>query len=409
MTKAANNRSSIYKGKDGSWHGWVSFGEGSDGRCRRKHVRGQTKREVAEKVQRLERQRAGGYLGDRPLTVNEWLEVWIGIRVIAGARTKTVEGYRTDQRHIDRAIGEILLNRLNAEHIDRLWISIMTARAGAATCAHARRTLSAALNAAVDRGHMAKNPVSLSQSPRYEAPEIEPFSKVEARRVLDVAAGRRNSARWSVALALGLRQGEALGLRWSDVNIDEARLLIRVQLFLPPWQHGCLNPEGQPTCHKDPGRCPARFGGQPILVPVKSRAGRRALSLPGSLVEQLRRQSASQAAERLRVGSRWQNQGLVFAREDGSPIRKETDSAEWHRILRLADVRQGRLHDARHTAATLLMVQGVPPGIAMRLLGHSDTRMTARYQHVIEEAAKVAADQVGEALWGSRSAGSWTN
>ena len=94
----------------------------------------------------------------------------------------------------------------------------MTSRAGPATCAHVRRTLSAGLNAAVDRGHLAKNPVSLSQSPRYDPLEVEPFTKVEARRVLDVAAARRNSARWSVALALGLRQGEALGLRWSDVD-----------------------------------------------------------------------------------------------------------------------------------------------------------------------------------------------
>jgi hypothetical protein len=88
------------------------------------------------------------------------------------------------------------------------------------------------------------------------------------------------------------------------VNIDEARLLIRVQLFHPPWQHGCLNAEGELTCHKDPGRFPARFGGQPILVSVKSRAARRTLSLPRPLVDQLRRQSASQAAERLRAGSR---------------------------------------------------------------------------------------------------------
>jgi integrase len=136
-------------------------------------------------------------------------------------------------------------------------------------------------------------------------------------------------------------------------------------------------------------------------MPVKSKAGRRTLSLPPSLLDQLRRQSASQAAELLRAGSRWQNHGLVFAREDGARIRKETDSAEWHRILRLAGVRQGRLHDARHTAATLLLVQGVPAGIAMRLLGHSDVRMTARYQHVVEEAAQAAAEQVGIALWGS--------
>jgi integrase len=352
-------------------------------------------------VQRLERQRAGGYLGDRPPTVDEWLELWIEMRVTAGARTKTVKGYRTDQRHIAWAIGAILLSRLSAEHIDRLWISIMTSRAGPATCAHVRRTLSAALTAAVERGHLAKNPVRLSQSPRYEPPEVEPFTKADARRVLDTAAERRNSARWTVALALGLRQGESLGLRWTDVDLDEARLLIRVQLFHPPWQHGCLNPDGQPTCQKDPGRCPARFGGQPILMPVKSKAGRRTLSLPLPLVEQLRRQSANQAAERLRARSRWQNHGLVFSREDGTPIRKETDSAEWHRILRLAGVRQGRLHDARHTAATLLLVQGIPAGIAMRLLGHADTRMTARYQHVVDEASKAAADQIGDALWGT--------
>jgi integrase len=79
----------------------------------------------------------------------------------------------------------------------------------------------------------------------------------------------------------------------------------------------------------------------------------------------------------------------VFAREDGAPIRKETDSAEWHRILLLAGVRQGRLHDARHTAATLLLVQGVPAGIAMRVFGHADTRMTARYQPVVEAASKL--------------------
>jgi hypothetical protein len=121
MTKAANNRSSIYKGKDGAWYGWVSFGEGVDGRCRRKHVQAPTKREVAERVHRLERQRAGGYLGDRPLTINDRLELWIGIRVTAGARTKTVDGYRLDQRHIARAVGGIQLNRLNADHIDRLW------------------------------------------------------------------------------------------------------------------------------------------------------------------------------------------------------------------------------------------------------------------------------------------------
>lgn len=400
MTKSANGRSSIYRGKDGSWHGWVSFGERADGARRRKHVRGQTKREVADKVGRLERQRAEGFVSDRPLSVDEWLELWIQIRVIAGARAKTVEGYRLDQRHIFKALGEVTLNRLTAEHIDNLWVSILASGAGPATCAHVRRTVSAALNSAVDRGHMVKNPVRLAKPPRHEVPEVEPFTAADARPILEAANARRNGARWSVALPLGLRQGDALGLRWSDIDLDQARLAVRVQLHHRAWQHGCVGPAGgtHPRCGRDPGRCPTRLGGGPVLVPVKSAASRRALSLPARLVDQRRRQAAGQAAERLRAGTRWVDHGLVFARDDGSSIRKETDSAEWHRILRCAGVRQARLHDARHTVATLLLVQGVPAGIAMRLLGHSDVRVTARYQHVMEEAARAAAEQVASAF-----------
>ncbi|HVA09331.1 MAG TPA: site-specific integrase [Acidimicrobiales bacterium] len=261
-------------------------------------------------------------------------------------------------------------------------------------------SLSAAINAAVDRGHLARNPVRFSPPPRYDPPEIEPLTAAEAKRVLAAAIGRRNAARWSVALALGLRQGEALGLQWSDIDLDHGRLTVRAQLQYLAWQHGCVTTDGDPTCGRDTGRCPSRHGGGPKLVPVKSSAGRRMLDLPGQMIEQLREQVKTQAAEREYAMNLWNDHGLIFTREDGNPIRREADSAEWHRILRSAGVRPARLHDARHTAATLLLVQGVPPGVAMRLLGHSDIRVTSRYQHVLEETAKAAAEQVGAALWG---------
>jgi integrase len=99
------------------------------------------------------------------------------------------------------------------------------------TCAgHCR----AALNSAVERSHLARNPVLVSRPPRYEAPEVEPLSAADARKVLGVAVYRRNAARWSVALALGLRQGEALGLRWSDLDLGEGRLTVRAQLQPSP-------------------------------------------------------------------------------------------------------------------------------------------------------------------------------
>lgn len=142
--------------------------------------------------------------------------------------------------------------------MDKLWLAILAAGAGPATCAHVRRTLSAALNSAVERGHLARNPVLVSQPPRYDAPEVEPLTAADARKVLAVAANRRNAARWSVALALGIRQGEPLGLRWSNVDLDEGRLTVRAQLQHLRWQHGCAAPEVGPTCGRDPGRCPSR-------------------------------------------------------------------------------------------------------------------------------------------------------
>ncbi len=186
----------------------------------------------------------------------DWLELWIASRTTAGVRPKTLEGYAADRRHIVAAIGKVRLDRLSAEQIDRLWRAILAAEAGPATCAHVRRTLSAALNSAVDRGHQARNPVRFSEPPRYEPPEVEPLTNAEARKVLAAAVGRRNAPRWLVALALGLRQGEALGLRWSDVDLDEGRLVVRVQLQHVSWQHGCSGGDGSPVCGKIRGAAP---------------------------------------------------------------------------------------------------------------------------------------------------------
>jgi integrase len=251
-----------------------------------------------------------------------------------------------------------------------LWRAILDAGAGPASCAHARRTLSAAINAAVDRGHLSRNPVRFSPPPRYDPPEVDPLSAAEAKRVRAAAIGRRNAARWSVALALGLRQGEALGLQWSDIDLDHGRLTVGAQFQYLAWQHGCVTTDGDPTCGRDRGRCPSRQGGSPKLVPVKSSTGRRVLGLPGQMIERLREHVKSQAAEREYAMNLWNGHGLVFTREDGNQSAEKPTRPSG---IGSCGLRQGRsrLHDARH-ATTLLLVQGVPPGAAMRLLGLSD-------------------------------------
>jgi len=137
------------------------------------------------------------------------------------------------------------------------------------------------------------------------------------------------------------------------------------------------------------------------MVEPKSRAGRRSISLPGPLVEALRTHRATQLEERLRAGSEWQDHGLVFAQPNGRPVDPRGDYKAWLALLSKAGVRRARLHDARHTAATLLLSQGVPARVAMDILGHSAISLTlGTYSHVLPELHQDAAERVGMALWG---------
>ena len=137
------------------------------------------------------------------------------------------------------------------------------------------------------------------------------------------------------------------------------------------------------------------------MVPPKSRAGRRVIPMPAQLTEALRAQKVSQAAERLAAGPAWTDVGMVFATPLGKPVDPRNDYREWRQLLRDACVPPARLHDARHTAATLLLTQGVPARVVMEILGHSQISLTlGTYTHVVPELARDAANRMGDALWG---------
>jgi integrase len=228
----------------------------------------------------------------------------------------------------------------------------------------------------MQRGRVARNVCSLVDAPSVSREEVQPLTSADARQVLSAAVGRRNGARWSVALALGLRQGEALGLPWDAVDLDAGSLTVRQALQRQP-------------------------GMGLVFVEPKSRAGRRTIALPRPLVDGLRQHRAAQLEERLRAGSEWHDHGLVFAQENGRPIDPSADYRAWRSLLADAGVRPARLHDARHTAASLLMLQGVPARVVMDVLGHSQISLTlGTYSHVVPELARDAADRMGESLWG---------
>jgi integrase len=179
-----------------------------------------------------------------------------------------------------------------------------------------------------------------------------------------------------VALSLGLRQGQALGLTWDAVDLELGTLTVRQAL------------------QRQPGK-------GLVFVQPKSRAGRRTITLPGPLSDALRAHRTAQLAERMAAGSLWHDDDLVFCQADGRPIDPRSDHRAWRVLLTAANVRPPRLHDARHTAATLLLQQGVPARVAMEILGHSQISLTlGTYTHVVPELAEDAARRMGEALWG---------
>jgi integrase len=387
-----NMRSTIYQGNDGRWQGRVTVGVRDDGRPDRRHVRGKTRSEVAEKVRALERNRDQGTVrkaSDR-WTVDRWLTYWVeNIAAPPHVAENTYLGYRVDvNRH--------LIPGLGAHRLERLYAKLQRSGLSPGGVHHVHRTLRAALNEAVRRSHLARNPVLLAKAPKLDNDDVEPYDVPEIQRLLEAAAKRRNGARWALALALGLRQGEALGLTWNDVDLDKGTIRVRRSRLRPRYAHGCGGTSG-----KAPGLCPQRLSTRAATGRVKSKAGRRTIGLPSQLIALLRAHRIEQERERALARQLWHDQDWAFATPTGQPINPRTDYSEWKRLLRDAGLREGRLHDARHTAATVLLVLRQPTPTVMSLMGWSSEAMAARYQHVTDALRSQVASQVGDLIWDS--------
>src|ERR671926_61875 len=376
-TRASNGESTIYKGADGRWHGYVSVGFKLNGTLDRRHVSSKGRGVVVAKVRELERKRDSGTVGETSTpTVAGWLEHWLTTIAPRRVRQRTLESYESAvRRHLIPGIGRHRLDRLRPQHLDQLYTALLDEGYSPATVLRYHRILSRALTVAVQRGHIPRNVASLVDPPAQRQSDLATALNLdEARAVLEAAATVRNSARWTVALALGLRQSEALALQWRDVDLLANTLTVRRSI------------------HR------VRGGGL-IYEEPKSKRSHRTLALPLPLVAELHRHKAAQLGERMLAGSEWHEEDLVFAQPNGRPIDKKTDYDDWTRLLQAAGVRHVRLHDGRHTAATLLLSENVHPRVVMELLGHSQMRTTMDiYSHVMPALAREAAERMGTVL-----------
>ena len=398
-TRAPNGASTIYYSKyDGRWHGRVTVGVLDNGKPDRRHVKRKTEAEVSKPSRNSNKSASSGKVRkprqclDRRAVAHPLGREHRG----AGCPAQHRRGYRfAVYVHLIPGLGAHRIDRLEPEHFETLYTRMMQNGRSAGTAHQAHRTMRTALNEAVRRGHIVRNPAVLAKPPRLTDEEIEPLTIEEIQRLLTTAARNRNSARWALALALGLRQGEALGLKWVDVDLATGRLTIRRNRVRPHWEHGCGG-----SCGRKPGHCPHRYNARPDTADTKSRAGRRSIGLPPELIVLLREHQAEQQRERTAAGQLWQDGGWLFADPIGCVLNPRTDTKHWKELLAAAGVRDARLHDARHTAATVLLILGIPDRAVMAIMGWSHSAMAARYQHLTTAIRDDIAGRVGGLLWG---------
>lgn len=372
--KRANGEGSVHQRKDGRWVAAVSF-QDTDGVRRRRTEYAPTQKEALDKKRvMIEARNAGQLLPPSRETVGEFLEHWLRDVVPVKRRPATVQVYRSIvTHHLIPAIGHLRLDRLRPEDIDRIQRAATDAKLSPRTISVIRATLAVALNVAVTRGYMARNVVGL-----VDAPRIEPYTGVvltdqEARRLLAAAAGDRFEAGYALALYLGLRMGEVLGLRWQDVDTKTKRIHIRVQL-----EHA---------------------GPPPVFAEPKTKDSRRTLPLIGELALLLSQQRQRQLEERLASRAPLPDYGLVFTRANGEAFGEASIRARFRELLATAGLPPMRFHDLRHSCATLLASAGVSSRLSMAILGHASLQVNQMvYTHVMEEDVTNAVETLAGAI-----------
>jgi len=357
--KRSNGEGSVFQRRDrGTWVAQVPVGYYPNGNLKLKRYTCATQAEARAKLRAaqdaLDR---GANLGSPTQSLCTYLAAWLAEVVRPGLAPKTHEGYVYIVGLITPALGKVPLDKLTPQHVQKLLNDLLagggTGGRGLSprTVQYARATLRRALGQALKWGLVTRNVATLIDPPKSRREEVQPYSEEEARRLLDAVTGDRLEALYTTALALGLRQGELLGLRWEDVDLAKGKLQVRQQV---------QQLRGQP----------------PIIKTLKTRASRRDLDLPAALVERLAAHRERQRREFAAKGRDWPGAGLLFPSTAGTPLIPRNLTRHYKRLLRRAGLPERRFHDLRHTAASLMFAGGLEATAVQRVLGHSSIAIT---------------------------------
>jgi integrase len=331
---------------------WVDTASGP----KRRYVSGKNKSETRAALNKAKGAREDGFLSDAgTMALGEYLNGWLE-DTRGTVRQRTWERYEQIVRvHIKPTLGRAKLKTLNPAQVRTLYRARLDGGSSPRTVQYVHVTLHKALEQAQSDGLVPRNAAKGIKAPRPKKKEIRPLTPEQARAFLAAACGNRFEALFVLALHCGLREGELLGLKWDDVDLEAGTL--RVRRTLSETRDG------------------------PIFEPPKNGKGRN-VPLTGAAVEALRDHLTRQMQE---IGGEYEDRGLVFASQTGNTMSaSNVVNRHFRPLLKRAGLPRIRLHDLRHTCATLLLIKGVHPKYVQELLRHANISITLdTYSHVI--------------------------
>lgn len=368
MAKRANGEGSVFK-RGNRWVAQVGSGKNRD----TKYF--ETQKEAnAWRHTIIEQRRQGLVFAGSKVSLSKFLDEWLVVAKTS-VRPNTYQQYsQVVHQHINPVLGYIVLKDLRPDHVQSLYTNKLANGVSPNTTRMIHAVIHRALNHALKLGLVYRNVADSVTRPKVVRIEMKTLNDYQVRQLIQVAESEQMRLLLWVAVVTGLRQGELLGLKWSDLDWTSRRIQVQRQVQ-------------------------RRKGDGLVFCEPKSASGRRVIVLGKSTIEKLRNYKNNQLKERILLGEKWQDYDLIFPSPIGTPLDPSNVLKAYKDCLRRAGLPNLRFHDLRHSAATLMLQQGVNPKIVSERLGHSDISLTLNtYSHVLPPMQEEAAEKMDDLL-----------
>lgn len=368
MAKRANGEGSVFK-RGNRWVAQVGTGKNRE----TKYF--ETQKDANAWRHKIIEQRHQGlvFAGSR-VSLSKFLDEWLVVAKTS-VRPNTYQQYsQVVHQHINPVLGYIVLKDLRPDHVQSLYTNKLANGVSPNTTRMIHAVIHRALNHALKLGLVYRNVADSVTRPKVVRKEMKTLNDYQVRQLIQVAESEQMRLLLWVAVVTGLRQGELLGLKWSDLDWTSRRIQVQRQVQ-------------------------RRKGDGLVFCEPKSASGRRVIVLGKSTIEKLREYKNNQLKERILLGEKWQDYDLIFPSPIGTPLDPSNVLKAYKDCLKRAGLPNLRFHDLRHSAATLMLQQGVNPKIVSERLGHSDISLTLNtYSHVLPPMQEEAAEKMDELL-----------